>query len=789
MATIKQIQFKRTTKAGVKPTAVQLAEGELAINLTDRMLFTKDQNGAIIDLGFAKGGNIDGNVTQTGNYTQTGRYDLNGDMTAINVAISGDTSTKSIYIQPNGAQPGRPLVISNYGGSVKRFEQILAGTASTTDFILRGFHGTTEADFKDIATFSINPVTGAVRSVLDGDVLLSYPVAKKLVINTGLNGTTVLGDNSIAIGDSDTGIKWLSDGKYAMVSNGAATLRFQDGYTESVRSLVFRYSNADYGNNNLIAPDGASLARFDTHIDSNQEGDGNSYFALNQGGKYNHYLRGAGMTYIDTLQGLRVGKGLYAINGMNTDSKPLTAYDISSMTGQPAGETISINRLRRFRAREGGTIMHEAMIQEATNDNYSYGLTYWTGAGIDTWISTLKNDGTLVLRNGVKTNGAGGVFQINSSVASSGYLQGNIADNTSAWLIGKSRGDDSLVSFASHLNKADANSYNSLNLRKDGSVTVTSQGRTNKLLLNKDHVLIDATQWPLTYPHGYGEQWAYDAPVTVDMGNVSGVSDYYPCIAQKTIATTYGYNTKIELGTLRNGGAQWGRGIIRVGTFGYEPDRNRQGVFTFTIEGDFISQRYVTAPHFLTGVGSSAYPNKPGITIGDNDTGIYWGGDGIVAHFANSIQVAVLDSTGFRTEGGRSLVSNGDLNQANDAHSTYVRDIYIRSDIRVKSELRKFESPSETLKKMNGYLYLQKKGFKEDGSINWEQSSGLIAQEVQAVLPELISVDKDNPEGLLRLNYNGIIALNTATINEHTDEISELKARIQKLEEIISALI
>ena len=268
------------------------------------------------------------------------------------------------------------MVITNYGGSVARFEQIIAGTANITDLILRGFYGDTEANFKDIATFSINPVTGAVRSVLDGDVLLSYPVAKKLVINTGFNGTTVLGDNSIAIGDSDTGIKWLADGKYAMVSNGAATLRFQDGYTESVRSLVFRYSNADYGNNNLIAPDGASLARFDTHLDGNSAGDGNTYIALNQGGKYNHYLRGSGAAYVDTKNGLVLGTStvLYASAGVDTYNKPLTSYDDSSMTNQPAGETLSLNRLRRFRAREGGTIMHEAMIQEATNDNYSYGL-------------------------------------------------------------------------------------------------------------------------------------------------------------------------------------------------------------------------------------------------------------------------------------------------------------------------------------------------------------------------------------------------------------------------------
>lgn len=78
MATLKQIQFKRSKVAGVNPTAAQLAEGELAINLKDRTLFTKDDLGNIISLGFAKGGDINGNVTHVGNYTQTGTFNLIG---------------------------------------------------------------------------------------------------------------------------------------------------------------------------------------------------------------------------------------------------------------------------------------------------------------------------------------------------------------------------------------------------------------------------------------------------------------------------------------------------------------------------------------------------------------------------------------------------------------------------------------------------------------------------------------------------------------------------------------
>ncbi|WP_186791139.1 pyocin knob domain-containing protein [Salmonella enterica] len=74
MATLKQIQFKRSKIAGARPAASVLAEGELAINLKDRTLFTKNDAGQIIDLGFAKGGQVDGDVTINGKLTLNGAY-------------------------------------------------------------------------------------------------------------------------------------------------------------------------------------------------------------------------------------------------------------------------------------------------------------------------------------------------------------------------------------------------------------------------------------------------------------------------------------------------------------------------------------------------------------------------------------------------------------------------------------------------------------------------------------------------------------------------------------------
>ena len=78
MATLKQIQFKRSKIAGARPAASVLAEGELAINLKDRTIFTKDDSGNIIDLSISAGGSISGNITQTGDYLQNGTYNLNG---------------------------------------------------------------------------------------------------------------------------------------------------------------------------------------------------------------------------------------------------------------------------------------------------------------------------------------------------------------------------------------------------------------------------------------------------------------------------------------------------------------------------------------------------------------------------------------------------------------------------------------------------------------------------------------------------------------------------------------
>ncbi|HCP9212298.1 TPA: tail fiber protein, partial [Escherichia coli] len=83
-------------------------------------------------------------------------------------------------------------------------------------------------------------------------------------------------------------------------------------------------------------------------------------------------------------------------------------------------------------------------------------------------------------------------------------------------------------------------------------------------------------------------------------------------------------------------------------------------------------------------------------------------------------------------------------------------DVQIRSDKRNKRNLVKLDNALDRLEALTGYLYEIQ--YSADG---WQTSVGLIAQDAQKALPELVTEDADviSGEKRLRLNYNGIIAL------------------------------
>ncbi|MGA3900214.1 tail fiber domain-containing protein [Klebsiella aerogenes] len=108
MANIKlPIQFVRSDVAGSVPTAAQLLEGQLAINTTDRKLFTKVGTN-VVSIGHGAGATINGNNTWTGtvkaNRVETSSQVISGNasfntFTASGaVTLNGGTNTKNLKV-------------------------------------------------------------------------------------------------------------------------------------------------------------------------------------------------------------------------------------------------------------------------------------------------------------------------------------------------------------------------------------------------------------------------------------------------------------------------------------------------------------------------------------------------------------------------------------------------------------------------------------------------------------------------------------------------------------------
>lgn len=391
-----------------------------------------------------------------------------------------------------------------------------------------------------------------------------------------------------------------------------------------------------------------------------------------------------------------------------------------------------------------------------------------------------------------KVNRGSNAITVNAPTDSeSVYVKGtcNDVDN---WYIGKG-GADNRLSFYSYATNA------AIVLTNNGEVSLVPQN-TAIVNVNRDRMHINGTQWVANQPHGWGNQWQTEAPIFVDFGTGVPYDTYMPIIKARS-QTAGGYVTKADFGIYRRGtGDNWGWGdaVIRVGSAESGDSSHPNARFMFQANGDFRAPAGLRAGVNL-GVGTDPVLGGHSIAIGDNDTGLMWGGDGRINLLANGQHIASWGvfhqehpglwsvGAGFWTEVDKAIISHGHLIQANDSYSTYVRDIYIRSDIRVKKDLVKFENASKTLSKINGYKYLQKRGTNEDGSERWEENAGLIAQEVQAILPELVEGDPDS-ENLLRLNYNGVIGLITAAINEHTEEIALLKEENKILHDRLAAI-
>jgi hypothetical protein len=153
-------------------------------------------------------------------------------------------------------------------------------------------------------------------------------------------------------------------------------------------------------------------------------------------------------------------------------------------------------------------------------------------------------------------------------------------------------------------------------------------------------------------------------------------------------------------------------------------------------------------------------------------------------NLVNSVVTTGGEANNFDTDNAAFVIGNGyyDYNSGpvnSDAFVVYYNgnatlsgDLTINSDERLKDNIQPLGSTLNKLHQIEGKTYSFKKDEEHTPKI------GVLAQEVQAVFPELVT---EGADGILSVNYQGLVPVLINAINEQDAKIAALEAQNEQL--------
>ena len=154
----------------------------------------------------------------------------------------------------------------------------------------------------------------------------------------------------------------------------------------------------------------------------------------------------------------------------------------------------------------------------------------------------------------------------------------------------------------------------------------------------------------------------------------------------------------------------------------------------------------------LVGNGSAGAPSVAFSSDGGQDTGLYWSADGYTNFTNNAVY------SGYVGPGGN-MVMTGNITAYGSSTAP--------SDIRLKKNITRIENALDKVCQLGGYTF-------DRVDRNVARQTGVIAQEVQKVLPEAI-FELDDEAKTLTVAYGNMVGLLIEAIKELRVEIEELK--------------
>lgn len=208
-----------------------------------------------------------------------------------------------------------------------------------------------------------------------------------------------------------------------------------------------------------------------------------------------------------------------------------------------------------------------------------------------------------------------------------------------------------------------------------------------------------------------------------------------------------------------------------VGTF----TNSRLGtVQTGTWQGSSISTTYTDAK--VTGITAGT-----NISISGSTGNVTVNVSGTVSDATNAVNIAITNDTSTNSTHYPTFVSGTSGNNAQKTSSTKLTfnpssglltstDYNSSSDKRLKKNIKTYANALQAVTNLRGVSF----DWKETGS----KSVGLIAQEVEKVIPEVVTTDEAGHKGI---RYTNLIGVLVEAIKEQQEQINTLKQQIEKL--------
>ena len=299
----------------------------------------------------------------------------------------------------------------------------------------------------------------------------------------------------------------------------------------------------------------------------------------------------------------------------------------------------------------------------------------------------------------------------------------------------------------------------------------------------------DGDSHAVVYNNGWGDGDSY-----IHIGNNAGVNanstgTYFTNIGYAAGRYNSSMNFNVHLGYAAGNRGTTAIKNVAIGAYAMYADSGSYMTGDNSTSVGHESMYNISSGYNNSGLGYQSFYN---LTTGYNNTAIgNNAGDALLTGYHNTFlgnstdasSTSAINQTmiGYAADGqGNNTVTLGNsdvtaIYMAEDSgatiyagNATFGGDVTISSDIRLKSNIVSLGSTLPKLLQIDGKSY-EMKG---------KQKIGVLAQEIQEVFPDLIGEDT---EGMLTVNYQGLVPVLINAIKEQEDKISRLENLVEQL--------